>query len=151
MQEYKVEDLTQKAPVSNLVAIIRYEKLGGYVEVRKDGSVRLVSPAGVVSARFRELEKEDWLRNSYIQILLDSGARGEELEKALEAIARVDKRLAEEDEPRKGWEELQRRVDERFRQWCEARGLDYDSLSEEEFAKLVDDGIQSVRQKKREK
>ncbi len=89
MSEYKVEDSTQKAPVGDLVAIIHYEKLGGYVEVRKDGSVRLVSPAGVVSARFRELEKEEWLRNSYIQILLDSGVQGEELEETLEAIARV--------------------------------------------------------------
>ena len=151
MQEYKVEDLTQKAPVSDLVAIIHYEKLGGYVEVRKDGSVRLVSPGGVVSARFRELEKEEWVRNSYIKILLDSGVQGEELEEALKAIARVDKQLAEEGDPRKGWEELQRRMDERFRQWCAARGLDYDSLSEEEFTKLVDEGIRFVRQKKREK
>ena len=149
MQEYKVEDLTQKAPVSDLVAIIHYEKLGGYVEVRKDGSVRLVSPAGVVSARFRELEKEEWLRNSYIKILLDSGVQGEELEEALKAVARVDKQLAEEDDSRKGWEELQRRMDERFRQWCAAQGLDYDSLSEEEFAKLVDDGIRFVRQKRK--
>ena len=149
MQEYKVEDLTQKAPVSDLVAIIHYEKLGGYVEVRKDGSVRLVSPAGVVNARFRELEKEEWLRNSYIKILLDSGVQGEELEEALKAVARVDKQLAEEDDSRKGWEELQRRMDERFRQWCAAQGLDYDSLSEEEFAKLVDDGIRFVRQKRK--
>jgi hypothetical protein len=149
MQEYKVEDLTQKAPVGDLVASIHYEKLGGYVEVRKDGSVRLVSPGGVVSARFRELEKEEWLRNSYIQILLDSGVQGEELQEALEVIDRVDKRLAEEDDPRKGWEELKRRVDERFRQWCAAQGLDYDSLSEEEFTKLVDEGIRSVRQKRK--
>ena len=86
----------------------------------------------------------------YIQTLLDSGVQGEELEEALKAIARVDKRLAEEGDPRKGWEELQRRMDEHFRRWCAARGLDYDSLSEEEFAKLVDDGIRFVRQKKRE-
>ena len=149
MQEYKVEDLTQKAPVSDLVAIIHYEKLGGYVEVRKDGSVRLVSPGGVVSARFRELEKEDWVRNSYIQILLDSGVRGEELEEALEAIARVDKKLAEAEDLDKVWEDLERRTDEHFRRWCADRGLDYDTLSQEGFTKLVDNGIRFVRQKRK--
>lgn len=149
MQEYKVEDLTQKAPVSDLVAIIHYEKLGGYVEVRKDGSVRLVSPGGVVSARFRELEKEDWLRNSYIQILLDSGVRGEELEEALEAIARVDKKLAEAEDLDKVWEDLEQRTDEHFRRWCAERGIDYGSLTEEEFMALVDEAVRVIREKRR--
>jgi len=147
MQEYKVEDLTQKAPVSDLVAIIHYEKLGGYVEVRKDDSVRLVSPGGVVSARFRELEKEDWLRSSYIQILLDSGVRGEELEEALEAMARVDKKLAEAEDLDKVWEDLERRTDEHFRRWRAERGIDYDSLTEEEFMALVDEAVRTVRER----
>jgi len=43
MRGYKVEDLTIKAPDSDLVAIVHYERLGGYVEIRKDGFVNLVS------------------------------------------------------------------------------------------------------------
>ncbi len=85
----------------------------------------------------------------YIQILLDSGVQGEELEKALEAIARVDEKLAKAEDLDKVWGDLERRADEHFRRWCAERGIDYDSLTEEEFMKLVDDGIRFVRQKRK--
>ncbi|MFQ6014812.1 MAG: hypothetical protein ACE5NP_05155 [Anaerolineae bacterium] len=149
MDAYKVEDLTTKAPASDLVAVVYYERLGGYVEVYKDGSVKLISPAGTVSAKFRELEKRDLLRENYIQTLIVSGVRGAELEKALEAIARVDKRLAEEPEIGKGIEDLEGRTEAHLRQWCAARGVDYSSLSEEELTKLVSEGVKAVRERKR--
>ncbi len=145
MEEYSVLDLTATAPVSDLVAIVRFEKLGGYVEVRKDGLVRLISPAGTVSARFRELEKRDLLREHYIQTLLESGVRGAELEQALQAIARVDQRLAEETDARTGTEDLERRTEARLRAWCEQRGIDYDRMSEDEFMDLVTEGVKIIR------
>ena len=145
MAEYRVMDLTATAPVSDLVAIVSFEKLSGYVEVRKDGLVRLISPAGTVSARFRELEKRDLLREHYIQTLLESGVRGAELEQALQSIARVDRRLAEETDTRAGAEDLERRTETHLRAWCEQRGIDYDSLSEDEFADLVAQGVQAIR------
>ena len=56
----------------------------------KDGSAKLISPAGNVSAKFRGLEKRDVTRENYIQTLVTSGVRGEELERALKAIAQFD-------------------------------------------------------------
>ncbi len=148
MARYKVEDLTQQIPSSDLIAVVHYEKIDGYIEIRKDGSVRLVSPDGVVSARFRELEKQEWARNSYINTLLASGVRGQELEKALQAIARVDKKLAEAEDPDEIWAELEQKTNERFRQWCAERGIDHDSLTEDEFMALVDEAVRTVREKR---
>jgi hypothetical protein len=117
-----------------------------YVEVLKSGTVRLVSPAGTVSAQFKEQEKRDILRQNYIQTLLTSGVKGEELEQALEAIARVDRRLAEEPNEQENLADLERRTAEHLRVWAEEKGLDYDALSEEEFMALVQRGIAEVRE-----
>jgi len=147
MDAYKVEDLTAKAPASDFVAVVYYEKLGGYIEMYKDGSVKLISPAGTVSAKFRELEERDLLRENYIQTLIASGVRGTELEKALEAIAQVDKRLAEETEVGKGIEDLEGRTEAHLRRWCAARGIDYSSLSEDELMGLISEGVKAVRER----
>ena len=69
----KVEDLTKKAPGSSLVAIVRFESQDRYVEIFESGVVRLISPAGAVSAQFGEVEKRDLLRQSYIQTSLATG------------------------------------------------------------------------------
>jgi hypothetical protein len=149
MDTYKVEDLTTKAPAGDLVAVVYYQRLSGYVEMYKDGSVKLISPAGTVSAKFRELEERELLRENYIQTLIASGVRGAELEKALEAIAQVDRRLLEESEVGKGIEDLEERTEAHLRQWCAERGIDYDSLSEDELMRLVSEGVQVVRERKR--
>jgi hypothetical protein len=141
----EVEDLTKIAPDSDLAAVVRFEPQDRYVEVFKSGIVRLVSPAGTVSAQFRESEKHDLLRQSYIQTLLASGVQGEELERALQAIARVDQRLAKEADTHAGIADLERRTEAHLRAWAEERGLDYDSLSEEEFMALVQCGVAEVR------
>ncbi len=39
----------------------------------KDGSAKLISPAGNVSAKFRGLEKRDVTRENYIKTLVTSG------------------------------------------------------------------------------
>jgi hypothetical protein len=147
MDAYKVEDLTTKAPASDFVAVVYYEKLGGYVEMYKDGSVKLISPAGTVSAKFRELEERDLLRENYIQTLITSGVRGAELEKALEAIAQVDRRLAEETEVGEAIEDLEGRTEAHLRQWCAARGIDYSGLSEDELMELISEGVKAVRER----
>ncbi|MGA9348959.1 MAG: hypothetical protein WBW48_09155 [Anaerolineae bacterium] len=115
----------------------------------KEGPAKLISPAGNVSAKFRELEKRDLLRENYIRTLIASGVREGELEKALEAIAQVDKRLAEDAEVGKEIEDLEARTEAHLRQWCAARGIDYDSLSEDELMELVSEGIKAVRGRKR--
>jgi hypothetical protein len=144
----EIEDLTEKAPDSDLAAIVRFDAQDRYVEIFKSGVVRLISSAGTVSAQFKELEKRDLLRQSYIQTLLTSGVQGEELEQALQAIARVDRRLAEETDAQAGTADLERRTEARLRAWAEAQGLDYESLSEEVFMALVQRGIEQVRSAK---
>jgi hypothetical protein len=141
----EVEDLTKKAPDSDLAAIVRFEPQDRYVKVFRSGVVRLISSAGTVSAQFKELERRDLLRQSYIQTLLTSGVQGEELERALQAIARVDRRLTEEADAQAGIADLEYRTDTHLRAWAEARGLDYKSLSEEEFMALVQRGVAQVR------
>jgi hypothetical protein len=144
----EIEDLTEKAPDSDLAAIVRFDAQDRYVEIFKSGVVRLISSAGTVSAQFKELEKRDLLRQSYIQTLLTSGVQGEDLEQALQAIARVDRRLAEETDAQAGTADLECRTEARLRAWAEAQGLDYESLSEEAFMALVQRGIEQVRSAK---
>jgi len=64
-------------------------RFDGYVRIHPDGYVELTSPAGTVIARFKELEKVDWLRESYIRMLLESGMHGHELQEALAASKEV--------------------------------------------------------------
>ncbi len=142
-----VEDLTQKVPDSDLAVVVRFVPHNSYVEVFKSGMVRLISPAGVVSAQFKELDKRDWLRQSYIQSLLDAGVTGAEFEQALQAIARVDQRLAQQIDVGSGISDLERRTAEHLRAWVESQGLDYDALSEDEFMALVQQGVAAARRK----
>ncbi len=144
----EVEDLTKMVTDSDLAVVVRFGPQDRYVEVFKNGVVRLVSPAGTVSAQFKELEKRDLLRQGYIQTLLASGVRGKELGQALQAIARVDRRLAEEIDSHAGIADLEHRTEAHLRAWAEARALDYESLSEEEFMGLVQRGVEEVRRTK---
>lgn len=89
------------------------------------------------------------MSENYIPTLIASGVRGAELEKALEAIAQVDRRLLEESEVGKGIEDLEERTKAHLRQWCSVRGIDYGILSEDELMRLVSEGVQAVRERKR--
>jgi len=41
--------------------------------------------------------------------------------------------------------DLKKRTEEHFRQWFRERGLDYDTMTEEEFYAIVDEAIQKFR------
>ncbi|MBC8235112.1 hypothetical protein H8E77_36665 [bacterium] len=146
MDEYKVEDFTAIAPTSDLVAVIYFKSLNGYVRVFKNGTVALVSPKGMVSAKFRELEKKDWLRENYIRSLIDDGVKGKELEKALEAITRIDKRL-EEGDNNGMLAEMELNAQARFREWCIEKGMNPDDMSEEQVMDLIDKVVHESRKR----
>lgn len=148
MDEYKVENFTAIAPASDLVAVIHFKSVDGYVRVFKNGKVELVSPKGTVSAKFRELEKRDWLRENYIQTLIDDSVKGEELQKALEAIAKVDKRLEEEGDDKQMLAEMELNTQARFREWCIERGINPDEMSEEQVMELIDKVVHEARKRK---
>jgi hypothetical protein len=141
----EVQDLTQTTPESDLAAIVYYHPLDRYIEVYKDGQVRLISAAGVVNAHFKDVEKQDLLRQSYIQMLLQSGIKGEELEQALAAISRVDRRLSEETDPTVNSANLEQQTQAQLRIWAESQGLDYDTLSENEWFEQVQQGVTQMR------
>mgnify|MGYP001086579277 CR=1 FL=1 len=147
MDMYRVTDLREIAPDSGVIVSIYNDRFSGYVRVYKDGHVEMTSPAGTVMARFKELEKADWLRESYIRMLVKSGVRGQELQEALAAIERVDQRLSwmSRTEAR---ESLYERSQRRFRQWCAERGVAYDTLTDDEVMRIVAQSVEVVREEK---
>ena len=145
MSRYRVEDFTKTSKNSNVIAVVYDDKFKGYVRILKDGSVTLVSPAGVVSAKFRELEKRDWLRENYISQLVEKGIRGEDLENALRSIERVDKRFSEEMDSQKAIQGLEEKTNKHLKEWCLKGGMDYEKLTEEDFESLVEEGIKEIR------
>jgi len=148
MDEYKVEDFTAIAPTSDLVAVIYFKSIDGYVRVFENGIIALVSPKGTVSTKFRELEKRDWLRENYIRTLIDDGIKDKELQKALEAIDRVDKRLEKEGDNRQMLVEMELNAQVRFREWCIERGINPDEISEEQVMELIDEVVHEARKRK---
>lgn len=141
----EVQDLTQTKSETDLAVIVYYHPLDRYIEVYKDGQVRLISAAGVVNAHFKDVEKRDLLRQSYIQMLLQSGVKGKEFEQALAAITRVDHRLNEETNSTANAANLEQQTQAQLRIWAESQGLDYDTLSEDQWFEQVQQGVTQVR------
>ena len=110
--------------------------------MHKDGTVKLVSQLGAIYTKFKELQNRDWIRQSYIQTLVDAGVTGQELKKALEAIAKVESNFQEGKTA-----SLEERTEVHLRDWCAQRELHYENLSEDEFAQIVAEGIKQVRKK----
>ena len=129
---------------SDAVVSIYNKRFDGFVRVHPTGYVELTSPAGTVTARFRELEQADWLRASYMRMLADRGVTGDELRDALAAIERVDQRFAT-NVPAEALDSLLERSQQHFEAWCAQHGIDYDRLDEDQVTALIDQAIQSTR------
>ncbi|MBU0511932.1 MAG: hypothetical protein KKD28_09920 [Chloroflexi bacterium] len=138
--------LTEVTP--NTVVSIYNKRFDGYVRVRPDGYVELTSPAGTVMTCFKELEKTDWLRESYIRMLVESGIQGSELQDALAAIERVDLRLQQSDRA-ESRVHLYARSQRQFREWCVRQGIDSSGFTDEQVMQIVNEGIETVRSKAR--
>jgi len=128
----------------DVIVSIYNDRFNGYVRVHPDGYVELTSPAGTVVARFKELEKADWLRESYIRMLVASGMQGQELRETLVAIERVDRRLQQSDRT-EARARLYERSQEQFHEWCARQGIDYDELTDEKVKQIVTKGVETVR------
>lgn len=133
---------------SDTVVSIYNRRFDGYVRVHPDGYVELTSPAGTVIARFKELEKADWLRESYIRMLVESGMQGRKLHEALAAIERVDRRLQHSDRS-EARARLYERSQQRFREWCARQGIDHEELTDEQVMQIVGQGVEAVRSETR--
>lgn len=89
-----------------------------------------------------DLEKRSWLRQQYIQILVDQGLNGDKLDDALKSIAQVDQRLQEDDQ---FVAELEKQSQVQFQKWAIKHGLETHNLTDEERYQLIAKGIQRVR------
>jgi len=145
---YQGIDLAQIASDDEIIASVYNEHFRGYVHVYKDGRVVITSPAGTMTVDFRLLDKQNWLRENYIRMLVESGIQGEALQNALAAIERVDRRLATgEKEPL--YEEMLSRSEAHFQTWCAERGIDYETLTDEEVMELSRQAIKAARRQTR--
>jgi len=70
---------------------------------------------------------------------------GAELERALDAIARVDRRLAQQPDRAARVADLEARSEARFREWCREQGVEPDDLTESEFNELLQQAIRATR------
>ncbi len=86
------------------------------------------------------------LGRSYIEMLLREGADATAVLAAAQAVQDVDRRLAQETDFQAGINDLYRRTEKHFQSWCREQGIDYDALSEDEFAELVERAIRQVRE-----
>ena len=68
-----------------------------------------------------------------------------ELEKALEAIARVDRRIASEGDSRQMQCDMESKAQERFREWGHKQGIDLTKLSEEQIMELINQTVHQAR------
>jgi len=99
----------------------------------------------VLYAKMLKMKPLSEMGQAYIEMLIRDGASGIEILRAAQAVREVDERLAREEDRNTGVAELHQRTDEHFRQWCREHGIDYDSLSEEEFDEIAAQAIKEVR------
>ena len=83
---------------------------------------------------------------SYIEMLLREGSDATAILAAAQAVQDVDRRLAQETDHQAGLDDLYRRTEKHFQSWCREQGIDYDTLSEDEFTELVERAISQVRE-----
>ncbi|PKO23733.1 MAG: hypothetical protein CVU38_02580 [Chloroflexi bacterium HGW-Chloroflexi-1] len=84
------------------------------------------------------------LRQAYLDMLAQDGASAAELARAALAVHEVERRYA-----RLGTEaaiyDLERRTEAHMRVWLKERGLDYDTLTDEQFDQIVDEAVHRTR------
>jgi 3-keto-L-gulonate-6-phosphate decarboxylase len=82
---------------------------------------------------------------TYIEMLLQEGADAAAIMAAVQAVRDVDQRLAQEMDSQAGLVDLYQRTEKHFLQWCRDRGINHETLSEYEFAELVEEAVSQVR------
>lgn len=146
--QFEVEDFSKNASDSELVAVVHFHTPDRTIEVTRNGAVRFISAAGTAIAQFQEGEKQDLLRQNYIQMLIANGVRGEEFLRALAAIERVDRRLASGERGQMEGD-LEQRSQAHMRRWAAEHALDYDAMDEEEWFNQIQQAVTTIRQRGR--
>lgn len=81
---------------------------------------------------------------TYLEMIASQGATPVELLRATQAVQRVEKKLAKTD-PKTYFADLEKRTEEHMRHWLRERGMDYETITDEEFDEIVDEAVQNYR------
>lgn len=87
---------------------------------------------------------------AYLDMLRDSGASATELARAAQAVQEVEQRYARLG-PDAAIRDLEYRTEAHMRVWLKERGLDYDTLTEEQLDEIVAEAIHKTRSAARER
>lgn len=83
---------------------------------------------------------------AYLEMLRESGASGAEIARAAQAVQEVERRYARLG-PDAAIRDLEYRTEAHMRVWLIERGLDYDTLTEDQLYDLTNELIQRQRQR----
>ncbi len=83
------------------------------------------------------------LREDYILMLVKEGYSAERLQELVKKLDEIDQRFAED--PEQAINDALERNQDHFKEWCAKQGIDYESLTDEKVADIVDQAIQFIR------
>lgn len=87
---------------------------------------------------------------AYLEMLRDSGASGVEIARAAQAVRDVERRYAELG-AEAAFRDLEYRTEAHMRVWLKERGLDYDTLTDDQLDEIVNEAVQATRHSTRER
>lgn len=87
---------------------------------------------------------------AYLEMLRESGASGVEIARAAQAIQAVEQRYAELG-AEAAIRDLEYRTEAHMRVWLKERGLDYDTLTDDQLDEIVSEAVQATRRPARER
>jgi hypothetical protein len=143
-QKIQVKDFTISDEEAESAVLVYFEDLQGTVHVYRDGTVVLSSPAGTTVTSLRRIDDPLWRREQFMGMLARLGASEKELAEAAQTIASREKALSRLGFPA-ATEQVSRQSVAHFKAWCQRQGLDYETMTEEDIDRLLEDALARVR------
>ncbi len=95
-------------------------------------------------AKERALMREHYLRHRIVE-----GATNEELQKLIVEMDRIDREF--EIDPSRRRREAKQYADQKLKEWCEKRGVEYNPTDDLVISDFINDAIKQVREENRQK
>lgn len=128
----RVRDFTTGEEPSDSVVLVQFEELGGTIHVYRDGTVVLSSPSGTTVTSLKHPGDRLWRKEVFLSMLERMGASDQELLQAGRTVEARDEALAQLGF-RGAVEQVAAGSLAHVRDWCTRRGMDCESMSEEEI------------------
>ncbi len=140
----KVVDLTSTEGNGEVAAIVYFEALNGTVQIYRDGTVVLTSPAGTTVTSVQTAQDSRWRRTHFLGMLARLGATDQELVAADQMISRREAALHQKGFPA-AVEEAAAKSAAQFRAWCQQRNLDPETVQEADLEALLEEALSQIR------